>query len=116
MVVKGYASALHGVNATKVIVEANATTTPDFATFIIGLPDVAVRESLFRCDAAIKNSGFEPLRQKIVINLAPADIRKEGSAYDLPIAVTMLAASFQLTDDNLGDYIIMGELGLDGNI
>jgi magnesium chelatase family protein len=116
MVVKGYASALHGVNATKVIVEANATTTPDFATFIIGLPDVAVRESLFRCDAAIKNSGFEPLRQKIVINLAPADIRKEGSAYDLPIAVTMLAASFQLTDDRLGDYIIMGELGLDGNI
>ncbi len=116
MVVKGYASALHGVNATKVIVEANATTTPEFATFIIGLPDVAVRESLFRCDAAIRNSGFEPLRQKIVINLAPADIRKEGSAYDLPIAVTMLAASFQLTDDRLADYVIMGELGLDGSV
>ena len=116
MVVKGYASALHGVNATKVIVEANATTTPEFATFIIGLPDVAVRESLFRCDAAIRNSGFEPLRQKIVINLAPADIRKEGSAYDLPIAVTMLAASFQLSTDRLSEYVIMGELGLDGSV
>jgi magnesium chelatase family protein len=116
MVVKGYASALHGVNATKVIVEANATTTPEFATFIIGLPDVAVKESLFRCDAAIRNSGFEPIRQKMVINLAPADIRKEGSAYDLPIAVTMLAASFQIQEDKLGDYIIMGELGLDGSV
>lgn len=116
MVVKGYASALHGVNATKVIVEANATTTPEFATFIIGLPDVAVKESLFRCDAAIRNSGFEPIRQKMVINLAPADIRKEGSAYDLPIAVTMLAASFQIQEDRLGDYIIMGELGLDGSV
>ncbi len=116
MVVKGYASALHGVNATKVIVEANATTTPEFATFIIGLPDVAVKESLFRCDAAIRNSGFEPLRQKIVINLAPADIRKEGSSYDLPIAVTMLAASFQLSADRLADYVIMGELGLDGSV
>lgn len=116
MVVKGYASALHGVNATKVIVEANATTTPEFATFIIGLPDVAVKESLFRCDAAIRNSGFEPIRQKMVINLAPADIRKEGSAYDLPIAVTMLAASFQIQDEKLGDYIIMGELGLDGSV
>ncbi len=116
MVVKGYASALHGVNATKVIVEANATTTPEFATFIIGLPDVAVKESLFRCDAAIRNSGFEPIRQKMVINLAPADIRKEGSAYDLPIAVTMLAASFQIKDEKLGDYIIMGELGLDGSV
>jgi magnesium chelatase family protein len=94
MVIKGFASALIGVEAKTVTVEANATTTPDFATFIIGLPDVSVRESLFRCDAAIRNSGFQPLRQKIVINLAPADIKKEGSSYDLPIALSMLAAAF----------------------
>ena len=61
MVIKGYASALIGVEAKTVTVEANATTTPDFNTFIIGLPDVSVKESLFRCDAAIRNSGFEPL-------------------------------------------------------
>ena len=116
MVVKGYASALHGVNATTITVEANATTTPEFATFIIGLPDTSVKESLFRCDAAIRNSGYDALRQKVVINLAPADIRKEGSAYDLPIAIAMLAASFQISQDRLSDYIVMGELGLDGRL
>ncbi len=116
MVVKGFASALNGVSATTITVEANATTTPEFATFIIGLPDIAVKESLFRCDAAIRNSGYDPLRQKVVINLAPADIRKEGSSYDLPIAVAMLAASFQIDQENLEKYIIMGELGLDGKV
>ena len=116
MVVKGYASALHGVNATTITVEANASTTPEFATFIIGLPDVSVKESLFRCDAAIRNSGYDAIRQKVVINLAPADIRKEGSAYDLPIAIAMLAASFQISQDRLSEYIVMGELGLDGRL
>jgi len=116
MVVKGYASALNGVNAQTITVEANATTTPDFATFIIGLPDIAVKESLFRCDAAIRNSGYDAIRQKIVINLAPADIRKEGSAYDLPVALAMLAASFQIAAENLGDFIVMGELSLDGSL
>jgi len=116
MVVKGYASALYGVNATTITVEANATTTPEFATFIIGLPDTSVKESLFRCDAAIRNSGYDALRQKVVINLAPADIRKEGSAYDLPIAIAMLAASFQISQDRLSEYIVMGELGLDGRL
>lgn len=116
MVVKGYASALHGVNATTVTVEANATTTPEFATFIIGLPDISVKESLFRCDAAIRNSGYDAIRQKVVINLAPADIRKEGSAYDLPIAMAMLAASFQISQDRMSEYIVMGELGLDGRL
>lgn len=116
MVVKGFASALHGVNAMKVMVEANATTTPEFATFIIGLPDTSVKESLFRCDAAIRNSGYDAIRQKVVINLAPADIRKEGSAYDLPIAVVMLAASFQISQDRLSEFVVMGELGLDGRL
>lgn len=116
MVVKGYASALHGVSATTITVEANATTTPEFATFIIGLPDVSVKESLFRCDAAIRNSGYDAIRQKVVINLAPADIRKEGSSYDLPIAIAMLAASFQISQDRMAEYIVMGELGLDGRL
>jgi magnesium chelatase family protein len=80
------------------------------------LPDTSVKESLFRCDAAIRNSGYDALRQKVVINLAPADIRKEGSAYDLPIAIAMLAASFQISQDRLSDYIVMGELGLDGRL
>lgn len=116
MVVKGYASALMGVNAQKVIVEASATNTPEFATFIIGLPDTSVKESLFRCDSAIKHSGFEGLRQKVVINLAPADLKKEGSSYDLPIAISMLAASFQIKNEHLSEFVIMGELGLDGSV
>jgi len=116
MLVKLFASAVHGVNATPITVEVNATTAAEFKTFVIGLPDNAVKESLFRTDAAIKNSGFEPLRQRVVVNMAPADLRKEGSAYDLPIAIGMLAASYQLTDNSLTDYIIMGELGLDGGI
>ena len=116
MLVKLFASAVHGVNATPITVEVNATTAAEFKTFVIGLPDNAVKESLFRTDAAIKNSGFEPLRQRVVINMAPADLRKEGSAYDLPIAIGMLAASYQLTDQGLKDYILMGELGLDGSV
>jgi len=116
MVIKGYASALLGVEAKTVTVEANATSTPDFSTFIIGLPDVSVRESLFRCDAAIRNSGFQPLRQKVVINLAPADIKKEGSSYDLPIALSMLAAAFQIDAEPLQNFVILGELGLDGSV
>lgn len=116
MLVKLFASAVHGVNATPIAVEVNVTTTSEFKTFIIGLPDNAVKESLFRTDAAIRNSGFEPLRQKVVVNLAPADLRKEGSAYDLPIAVGMLAATYQIPEEKLSEFIIMGELGLDGLI
>jgi len=116
MVVKGYASALHGVNAITITVEANAISSAELGTFIIGLPDASVKESIFRCDAAIRNSGYEPLRQKAVINLAPADIRKEGSAYDLPIALCMLASNFQVAQEHLSEYIVMGELGLDGSV
>lgn len=116
MLVKLYASAVHGVNATPITVEVNVTTTPEFKTFIIGLPDNAVKESIFRTDAAIRNSGFEPIRQKAVVNLAPADLRKEGSAYDLPVAVGLLAATHQIPAEELKDFIIMGELGLDGDV
>ena len=116
MLVKLYASAVHGVNATPITVEVNITSSSEFKSFIIGLPDNAVRESLFRTDAAIKNSGYEPPRQKTVVNLAPADLRKEGSAYDLPIAVGMLAATYQIPTDLIGSFIFMGELSLDGTV
>lgn len=117
MTVKVYGSAVHGVDAKQIIVEVNASPpTDNFGTFIIGLPDNAVRESIFRTEAAIKNSGYTPPRQKLVINMAPADLRKEGSAYDLPIAIGILAASYQINGDNLKDYLIMGELSLDGGV
>ena len=117
MLVKGYASAVHGVDATKITVEVNTgATTTEFKNFVIGLPDSAVKESIFRTDAAIKNAGFDAIREKIVVNLAPADLRKEGSAYDLPIAVGMLAATYQIANTSLADYLIMGELGLDGEV
>lgn len=117
MLLKTFASAVHGIHANTIMIEVNtAAVTKDFGTFIIGLPDNAIKESAFRTDAAIKNSGFEPARSKIVVNLAPADIRKEGSAYDLPIAIGILACTFQINGDQLGEYLIMGELGLDGSV
>lgn len=118
MVVKGYASALQGVEATTITVEASSMSLSGEGglTYVIGLPDNSVRESLFRCEAAIQNSGFEPIRQKQIINLSPADMRKEGTGYDLPIALAMLAMSFQISENKLKEYIIMGELGLDGKI
>ena len=117
MLAKAYASAVHGISATTITVEVNTgATSGDFRNAVIGLPDNAVKESVLRTDAAIKNSGFDAVRQKLVINLAPADLRKEGSAYDLPIAVGSLAATGQVSPDKLEEFIIMGELSLDGEI
>ena len=88
MVVRGNAAALLGVDARLVTVEASLSPSFDGGgTYIIGLPDNTVRESLYRCDAAIRNSKFEPIRQRLVINLSPGDIRKEGSSYDLTIGM-----------------------------
>ncbi len=84
--------------------------------FIVGLPDNAVRESMQRVEAALQTNNFRMPRQKIVVNMAPADIRKEGSAYDLTIATAILASSGQLEVDNLDKYLIMGELSLDGSL
>jgi magnesium chelatase family protein len=83
---------------------------------IVGLPDPAVKESMFRMDTAVKQSGFQMPRQRVIVNLAPADIRKEGSAYDLPIAIGVLLASGQILTELIPDYIIMGELSLDGSL
>lgn len=114
MLVKTYGSAVHGVNAIRITVETNVTTGTKF--FMVGLPDNAVKESQQRVEAALKNNGFRIPGKKITINLAPADIRKEGSAYDLPIAVGIIAATEQMQTERLGDYILMGELSLDGEI
>ena len=115
MLVKTFGSAVHGVDARTITIEVNIDgTSMGFA--IVGLPDNAVRESFNRVEAAIKNTGYLMTRKRIVVNMAPADIRKEGSAYDLPIAVAILAASDQCAEPDLDKYIIMGELSLDGSV
>src|SRR5690554_5212895 len=114
MLVKTFASAVSGIEATTITVEANVSTGTKY--YIVGLPDNAVKESMMRIESAIRLSGYHMPRQKIVVNLAPADIRKEGSAYDLAIAVAVLAGSNQLNTDKLDRYLILGELSLDGGI
>lgn len=114
MLVKTFGSAVYGIEATSITVEVNITTGTKY--YIVGLPDNAVKESLQRIESAIIAIGFRMPRQKIVVNLAPADIRKEGSAYDLAIAIGILAASGQIPAIDLDKYIILGELSLDGTI
>ncbi len=114
MIVKTYGSATYGVNATTITVEVNVETGISF--FLVGLPDSAVKESQQRIDSALKYCGYRIPGKKIVVNMAPADIRKEGSAYDLTIAMGILAASEQINASLLGQYIIMGELSLDGEL
>lgn len=114
MLVKTYGSAVYGISATTVTVETNINPGVNF--FLVGLPDSAVKESQQRIDAALKNNGYKIPGKSIVINMAPADIRKEGSSYDLTIAVGILAASEQILATKVGDYIIMGELSLDGGL
>ena len=115
MLIKTYGSAVYGVNAMNITVEVNAGDGTGY--FLIGLPDNAVKESQWRIETAFKNTGLKMPRKKVVINMAPADIRKEGSAYDLTIAVGMLAVSDQISDtEKVGKYLIMGELSLDGGL
>ncbi|MEQ9021296.1 MAG: YifB family Mg chelatase-like AAA ATPase, partial [Pseudomonadales bacterium] len=102
------------MDAYKITVEVNVGQGTKF--FMVGLPDSAVKESEQRVESAIKNFGYRMPRQKVVVNLAPADIRKEGSAYDLPIALGILKASEQIIAENLEDFVIMGELALDGEL
>jgi len=115
MLVKVFGSAVYGVEALTITIEVDlAQGTTGY--FIVGLPDNAVKESIERILSAIKNTGFERPRIKVVVNMAPADIKKAGSAYDLPIAIGMLAATGQIPADELCQYIIMGELSLDGSV
>lgn len=114
MLIKTFSSAVHGIEASCITIEANISTGIRY--YIVGLPDNAVKESLQRIESALQTNGFRMPRQKIVINLAPADIKKEGASYDLSIAVAILAASGQIIADNLTDYMILGELSLNGDI
>ena len=114
MLVKTYGSAIYGINAITITIEVNIDQGIQF--FMVGLPDSAVKESHQRVEAALRNNGYKIPRKKIVINMAPADIRKEGSAYDLTIAIGILAASEQIKNEKISDYIIMGELSLDGSL
>lgn len=114
MLVKTYGSAVVGVDAITITVEVNADR--GFKFFMVGLPDNAVKESQHRIESALKNVGFKMPGKKIVVNMAPADIRKEGSAYDLTIAIGILAASDQINGENVAEYVIMGELSLDGGL
>ena len=114
MLVKTYGSAVYGVNATIITIEVSASQ--GFRFLLVGLPDNAVKESQRRIEAALKNNGFKMPGKKLIINMAPADIRKEGSSYDLPLAIGILAASEQIKSDDLNHYIIMGELSLDGSL
>ncbi|MDR1879081.1 MAG: YifB family Mg chelatase-like AAA ATPase [Bacteroidales bacterium] len=114
MIVKTFGSCIYGVNATTITVEVNVDSGVNF--FLVGLPDSAVKESQQRIDSALKHNGYRIPGKKIIINMAPADLRKEGSAYDLTIAIGILAASEQIQSEDIGKYIIMGELSLDGDL
>lgn len=114
MLVKTFASAVFGIESTTISIEVSIT--PGVHYFIVGLPDNAVKESMQRVESAILQSGYKMPRQKILVNLSPADIRKEGTSFDLAIAIGILAASEQIPKDALHDFILLGELGLDGTI
>lgn len=114
MLIRTYGSAVQGIDATTVTVEVNVSNGVNF--FLVGLPDNAVKESYQRIQAAVRNNGYKIPVKEITVNMAPADIRKEGSAYDLTIAIGILAATGQIDHDTVDDYIIMGELALDGQL
>ena len=114
MLVKTYASAVHGIDAITVTVETDVSDGLNF--YMVGLPDSAVKESQQRIEAALRSSGYRLPGKRIVVNMAPADLKKEGSAYDLAIAIGILGASGQISSDTVGEYIILGELSLDGSI
>ncbi len=117
MLVKTFGSAVHGVDAITITIEVDVNNQGQFSAVIVGLPDSAVKESLQRVESAVKSNGYKMPRTRVVVNLAPADIRKSGTAFDLPIALGLLGATEQLTNpDALTQYVIMGELSLDGEI
>lgn len=114
MLVKTFGAAVQGISATIVTIEVNVSQGIRF--LIVGLPDNAVKESHERIASALSFSGKKLPRMQVVINMAPADIRKEGSAYDLPLAVGIMAASNQIKTDLLEKFVMMGELSLDGGM
>lgn len=114
MLVKVYGAAVQGIDATLITIETSAEV--GFTFNMVGLPDAAVKESYQRVVSALNQSGEDYPRRKMLVNLSPADVRKEGAAYDLPIAIGVLAAAERIATDRLGDYMMMGELSLDGTL
>ena len=114
MLSKTFGSAVYGVEAVTIGVEVNVC--PGTLSYIVGLPDNVIKESLQRIEAAIKNNDYYMPRTKIIINLAPADIRKSGSAFDLPMALGIMAASEQIDINPIERYVVMGELSLGGEV
>ena len=119
MLVKTYSGAVQGVEAQTITVEVNAGGSVSVGKklyWMVGLPDKAVNEGFQRIEAALKNMGYRLPRVKLIINLAPANLRKEGSAYDLPLSLAVLGSTKQIDPTPLNDYFIMGELSLDGEV
>ena len=114
MLVKTFGGAVHGVDATLITIEVSVSKGTKF--HLVGLPDKAIQEAGIRIDTALKNTGLYRPQKKTVVNMAPADLKKEGAVYDLPIAIGILAATEQIQKEKLTDYLIMGELSLDGTI
>jgi Mg chelatase-like protein len=114
MLVKCYGSAVQGIQAVTIAIEV--ATSSGIKLSLVGLPDNAVKESEQRIRSSFETNGYKFPRQSVIVNMAPADMRKEGSAYDLPIAVAILAASEQVPSEELGNYVMMGELSLDGSL
>jgi magnesium chelatase family protein len=114
VLVKTFGSAVYGIEATTITVEVNITGGTKY--YVVGLPDNAIKESYFRVKSALKNCNYHMPKQQVVVNMAPADVRKEGSSYDLTIAIGVLAASGQIVPEELDKYLIMGELSLDGGL
>lgn len=114
MLVKTYCAEVMGLEATTITIEVNMTRGVQF--HLSGLADTAVKESYDRIRAAVANNGFKPPTADLTINLSPADIRKEGSGYDLPLAIGILAAHGKVSESMLGEYMMIGELGLDGKL
>jgi magnesium chelatase family protein len=114
MLSKTFGSSVYGVNAYIITIEVDVGQGTGF--YLVGLPDSAIKESQQRIETAVKHLGFKFPRIKVVVNMAPADVRKEGSAYDLPIALAIMKASSQIEAAKLDEYLIMGELALDGHI
>ena len=110
--IKIYASAVHGIDASTVTIETDISQGVKF--FLVGLPDIAIKESQQRIQSSLRLNGYKWPRQKIVINMAPADLKKEGASYDLPLAISILAASGQVSCKSIEKFMIMGELSLDG--
>ena len=114
MLISVFGSSVFDVEASLITIEVNIAGGIGY--HLVGLPDNAIKESNYRIAAALTNIGYKLPGKKITINMAPADLRKEGSAYDLPLALGILAASGQISAPNIESYIIMGELALDGSI